>query len=218
MMADMVMSAVHSNDTAVRLKRRILLEYVAKAIYCADYPTYCLFFTTIAESESVLSKMRESNAPLADIEAEERHLETQKGLFKSAYKKPKSFSEIMRAITGHDEYVGLYRMPSAFVHGDPEGMRALMPPNEQGHAAPTISLSDDELNAMMVDVGANILAFCDIFIATFKPKDESLVKRSSDLNLVFNVLSLKHSYGRPAEGMKVVTAELEAARAAGRIR
>jgi hypothetical protein len=92
-----------------------------------------------------------------------------------------------------------------------------MPLNEHGQTAPTISVGDDELNAMMVDVGANILVFCDIFIATFKQSDESLAKRSSDLYLMFQVLTLKHPYGRPEEGLEVARAEVEAARVAGRI-
>jgi hypothetical protein len=223
MLGDILLSVLHSTDVAVRIKRRMLLEYCAKGLYCFDHPDYCLDFTTTLESKSVLGKLKNGGQPAEDIEVETKHLESQLERFPPQYTEPIPFSRIFRHYTRpadsetNNEYVGLYRLPSAYIHGDPEGMRYLMPLNEHGHTAPTISVSDDELNAMMVDVGANILVFCDIFIATFKPSDESLTKRSEDLDLVFKVLSLKHPYGRPEEGMKVLKAELEAARAAGRI-
>ncbi len=223
MLADILMSAIHSTDIAVRLKRRMLLEYCAKGLYCFDNPEYCLYFATVAESESILDKLHNGGRPAADIEAEANHLKGQRQLFAPAYNRPKRFSEIMRHYTRpagsqtNDEYVGLYRLPSAYIHGDPEGMRYLMPLNEHGQTVPTISVSDDELNAMMVDVGANTLVFCDVFIAEFKPDNESLANRSSELDIVFKVLSLKHPYGRTEEGMEHLRAELEAARAAGRI-
>lgn len=223
MFADILMSVIHLTDIAVRIKRRMLLEYCAKGLYCFDNPDYCLYFTTVAESESVLDKLKKGGQPHVDIDMEKRHLESQRRLFKLPFSKPVRFSQIMRYYTRpadsqtNNEYVGLYGLPSAYVHGDPEGMRYLMPLNEHGHTVPTISVGDDELNAMMVDVGSNTLVFYRVFIATFKPNDELLTNRLSDLELAFNRLSIKHSYGRPDEGMEAVRQEIEEAQAAGRM-
>jgi hypothetical protein len=224
MFADTVMSVVHSTDLAVRIQRRMLLEYCAKGLYCFDHPEYCLDFTTTLESKSVLGKLNDGGQPEADIKVETTHLQSQLDRFPPKYLKSLEFSAIMRHYTRppdsetNDEYVGLYRLPSAYIHGDPEGMRFLMPPNEQGHAAPTITVGDDELDAMMVDVGANTLVFCRVFIATFKPNDESIARRQSDLELAFDVLGLKHAYGRPAEAIEALKRDVDAARAEGRIR
>lgn len=215
-LADLMMSAVHENDLAVRLKRRMLLEYVNKAIYCADHPDYCLYLTTVAESESVLKKLTDGNAPAADVEAETKHLEVMRDRFKPSYKRPMKFADIIRDHTRpsesrtNDEYVWLYGMPSALIHGDPEGMRALLPLNTEGYTAPTFAVTIEELNAMMVDVGSNILVFCDIFIHTFKSSVASLKKRSRDLDFILKTLSLKHPYGRPPEAMRLVKTEVAA--------
>lgn len=222
MFADTVMSVIHSTDIAVRIQRRMLLEYCAKGLYCFDHPEYCLDFTTTLESKSVLEKLKKGGQPAQEIEVETNHMESQLKRFPPQYTKPLPFSKMMRHYTRpadsetNNEYVGLYRLPSAYIHGDPEGMRFLMPVNEHGHTVPTITIGNDELNAMMVDVGSNTLVFCRIFIAKFKPDDESLARRNSDLELAFNVLSLKHPYGRPEEAMEALRRDVEEARAADR--
>jgi hypothetical protein len=56
------MSAVHSNDVAVLMKERILVEYANKAVHLNKHPDYALFMTTIHEATSVRDKTRDAEA------------------------------------------------------------------------------------------------------------------------------------------------------------
>jgi hypothetical protein len=58
-LSDIAMSAVHSNDVAVLMKERILVEYANKAVHFNKHPDYALFMTTIHEATSVRDKTRE---------------------------------------------------------------------------------------------------------------------------------------------------------------
>jgi hypothetical protein len=58
-LSDIAMSAVHSNDVAVLMKERILVEYANKAVHFNKHPDYALFMTTIHEATSVRDKTRD---------------------------------------------------------------------------------------------------------------------------------------------------------------
>lgn len=214
-LTDIVMSAVHDNDYAVLMKARMLVEYASKAGYSDAHPEYALWFTTIYEAESVLKKLRNGGAPPEVVAEAEAELARRKEKFSGVLSTTRvPLSEMMREQTRggdrsrNDEYVWLFGGPSALMHGDPEGMRQLMPVDEEGHQHPTLKLDDDYLNALLVDAGSNALFFCDIFISRFHPSDERLQVRLRALDRRFKELSLKHSRGRDEEVLNTIRREL----------
>jgi hypothetical protein len=216
-LADMGMSAVHSNDYAVLMKARILVEYANKAIYCNNNPQYALFFTTICEAESVLKKLRKGGADEDTIAAAEKELQDRKQRFPTVVGMNEvKLGQMMREHTRdgdpkrNDEYIWLYGAPSALLHGDPEGIRTIMPVDDQGHTHLSTSVDDGYLNALMVDAGSNVLIFCDTFIQRFKPEDETLLARLSKLSIAFKTLSLEHAVGRTEESLVILGEELDA--------
>ena len=201
-LSDIAMSAVHSNDMAVLMKERMLVEYANKALYFNEHPDYALFMTTIHEATSVRDKIRAGGVS-ENLAAAEQELAERKARFSYVGHLSKlNLSEIMRAHTRggdparNDEYVWLYGAPSALMHGDSEGMRLLLPADENGAVHPAIQLPDAQLNALMVDSGSNSLIFCQTFVDRFHPGDQGFAKRLSDLAREFKALSLKHSEGR----------------------
>jgi hypothetical protein len=220
-LADIVMSAVHSNDLAVLMKERMLVEYASKAVYFNNHPDYALFMTTIHEATSIRDKIRDGGGSASDLADAEEELRQRLARFSDvAHLKKLTLSQIMRAQTRggdparNDEYVWLYGAPSALMHGDSEGMRMLLPVDEEGKARRTIQLSDAHLNALMVDAGSNALIFCDAFIDRFHPGDANFAKGLSDLACEFKSLSLKHPDGRDVDALPLIRAELDAAESA----
>jgi hypothetical protein len=214
-LSDIAMSAVHRNDIAVLMKERMLVEYANKAIYCNDHPSYTLYLTTIHEAESIWRKLRNGGARPEEVSGAEAALQSARATFRNvADLSLVSLSQMMREHTRdgdprrNDEYVWLYGAPSALMHGDPEGMRTLLPVDEQGQQHAEITLSDAHLNALMVDSGSNALNFCGAFIARFHPDDEGFARRLADLGHRFKVLCLKHPEGRDAEAIAAIKAEL----------
>jgi hypothetical protein len=215
-MSDMLMSAIHGNDLAVLIKARILVEYANKAIYCQDHPDYALYLTTIAEAESVYWRLREGGADPEGVANAKVELERRNTQFASVAKmKAVKLGEMMRQHTRggneerNDEYVWLYGAPSALLHGDPEGMRTLIPVDSDGNPRPSIALQDNYLNALMVDVGSNVLIFCETFLNRFKPDDVTLQKRLMELAVKFKELSLTHAQGRTEEALTLLREELQ---------
>jgi len=216
-LADMAMSAIHSNDIAVLMKARMLVEYANKAIYCNNHPDYALYFTTIEEAASILKKNRDGGVDTATVQQAEGELADVTARFPEvAGLSHVTLSKMMRENTRagdpkrNDEYVWLYGAPSALMHGDPEGMRMLLPVDDEGRQHPTISLSDGHLNALMVDAGMNAIAFCGVFLARFREGEEVFANRLRDLACSFKSLCLKHTEGRDEESLIAIRAELEA--------
>ena len=211
-LADMAMSALHSNDLLVEIKQRMLVEYAAKAKFFSDNPDYALYMTTIHEARSVLDKATKSGEPQETIDRLKADLEQKVESFSAvAHLKKKSFEQIMNVLAGPGEYVALYAFPSALMHGDPEGMRQLFEANEQGEQSLSLHFPDELINAMMVDAGANTVMFCEAFIKAYHPGDEALQKRVEELNLVFKSLVLKHPYKRDEDALADIQNELREA-------
>lgn len=216
-LSDIAMSAVHSNDIAVLMEERMLVEYANKALYFNDHGDYALYMTTINEAQSVRDRTRDGGGSAADLAAAEQELAERSTRFAHvSHLRKVTVSAMMREHTRggdpmrNDEYVWLYGAPSALMHGDSEGMRLLLPVDENGHARPTIRLSDAHVNALMVDSGSNALIFCQTFVDRFHPNDEAFAKRLSDLAREFKALSIKHSEGRDAEALRTLEVELAA--------
>ncbi|MHB8355433.1 MAG: hypothetical protein ACYDDQ_01945 [Vulcanimicrobiaceae bacterium] len=221
-LADIAMSAVHSNDMAVLMKERMLVEYAIKAIYFNDHPDYALYMTTIHEALSIRDKTRDGGGSVEELQAAEAELAAKRAQFpKVAHLKKLTLSKIMREHTRggdpqrNDEYVWLYGAPSAIMHGDPEGMRALFPIDDEERQQPKIELSDAYLNALMVDSGSYSLNFCGTFVERFHPGDEIFARRLQDLGRQFKALALKHPEGRDESALAAIRTELEDDVAAG---
>jgi hypothetical protein len=216
LLAEMLLSTIHSMDLAVRMKSRILTKYLSKAIFCVEHPDYALWLSTIFNAQSYLKKLRQGGADDAEIALASKDLADQKERFSAVdhYSEPRTVADMMREQTGrngtftNEEYVWQYAAPSSLIHGDPEGMRWLMSYDATGMTQTTLSLNDKLLNALMVDAGANVLAFCDLFIEKFKPDDKVLATKSAEFHRIFNILALKHAYGRPEEGLRIVREQL----------
>jgi hypothetical protein len=110
---------------------------------------------------------------------------------------------------GDSEYVWLYGAPSALMHGDPEGIQFIFQQDGNGTNTARMRVSDEELNAMIVDAGANALMFCGAFLECFHPDNEEFKKRIAELDTDFKALTLLHPYGRNEEPLKRLRLELE---------
>lgn len=210
-LSEMAISAIHGNDIAVLMQQRMLVEYAAKAQYYNDFPDYALFMMTIGEAHSIYKKVKMAGGDPKIINDLKNDYDAKVSRFASvAHIKNKRFDEIMRHVASNDEYVWLYGAPSALMHGDPEGLRQLFPRNDDGTERVVISLSDEQINAIMVDAGANVLMFCKTFVLRFKPHDESLATRIQELDAEFKVLVLKHKHGRDESVLVAIRVELAA--------
>lgn len=205
-LADMVISAIHNNDLAVIMKQRMLVEYSAKGRYYNLNRDRALHLMTIDEARSVLEKVKKSDPNSPSIEVVQKDYEEKKVRFAAVLEaRPKSMLEIMKELAidplhpetvTDGEYYFIYGAPSALMHGEPEGMRFIFDRDEEGHEKPKIIVSNEELNAMLVDAGRNTLFFCDTFIDCFHGGDVALTQRLRQLDTAFKVLLLRHPYGR----------------------
>jgi hypothetical protein len=212
MLTDMVMSAVHTNDTALLMKQRVLVECAGKAAYFNAHPDYALAMMTIDETKSVLRKAKHGDSDPADIAKAQRDCDDAAHQFaRVAHLQKKSFAEIMDEISTRREYVWLFGAPSALLHAEPEGLRQMLETMPDGSQRPRITLPLEQVNAILVDSGANMLMFCDRFVARFRPNDEPMLERIRLLDRHLKQLVLKHPYGRDQEALDAVTEELRAA-------
>jgi hypothetical protein len=207
---DIIMSAIAEHDVMVQVKQRMLLEYAAKATYYDDHPDYALYMMTVCEAASIHRKFEKANSNPTAIASASAHLEEMKKKFPV----PKGMAErtfemIFSEYAGPDDYVWLYGAPSAIMHGDPEGMRALLEQMPDGSQVPRLVFELDHVNAMLVDAGRNTLLFCDRFVDRFRPGEEKFIKRVKSLHATFLRLILKHPDGRNEEILDTVRMELK---------
>jgi len=209
-LADIVMSAMNCNDQMVRMKLRMLVEYAAKAAYFDDNRDYALWMMTINEAEQTLRKLTdaESEPQAKDAVAERIAILRAQFPHLAHFQRPERFGTIMRRYASSDDVVWLYNAPSALMHGDPEGFRALMDVSPDGAGFLRIELAIEEVNAMLVDSGRNALMFCDRFIRCFRQADEDLAARYRDIYTAFLKMLLLHPLGRDAESLQEVKDEL----------
>ena len=217
-LSDIAMSAIHCNDLAVEMKARMMVEYVSKAIYCDAHPDFALWFTTIGEAKSVAAKLERGGADSDLVAAAKNHVAQQRKRFSHVAQMNRvPLADMMHEQTRepgehrNDEYVWLYGAPSAIMHGDPEGMRRLLPVDDNGIIHPELGLSDGYVNALMVDTGANALAFCEVFIRRFHPDSKELPDRVAQLRRTFQELCLRHTEGRDEDAVERIREELSGA-------
>lgn len=210
MLADMVMSAVHSNDMMTLMKMRMLVEYAAKALYYDRHPEYALWAMTIGEANDVLKKLTEAQSPASDLQDATRHRDSMVAMFPGlAGTTRRTVADIMREVAGASPHVWLYRAPSALIHGDPEGLRSIMEVDKAGNQTLRIDLDVAHLNALLVDGGMYTLTFCECFIDRFHPADQMLRRRYAALSDRVHTLVLKHNFGRTRESLAELKLELE---------
>lgn len=118
-----------------------------------------------------------------------------------------SFGTIMGEYGAKRDYVWLYGPPSALIHGL-EGIRTLIETHPDGTEEFHLTFPLEQANAMLVDVGGNVLMFCEHFIRRYKPNDEGIVARHNALRRMFHRFVLKHRYGRDADGIAAVEQEI----------
>ena len=210
-LADIGMSALNRNDLMVRIKLRMLVEYAAKAAYFDDHRDYALWMMTIGEARQTLRKLRDADSDIEMINAASQRLADLRTRFPqlSHFERPEKIGDMIRLYGTADDAVWLYNAPSALMHGDPEGFRAMMDLAPEGGYQLRIELPLEEVNAMLVDAGRNTLMFCDRFIGCFRAGDNTLVRRYKDLYKSFLDLLLTHPAGRDADALEVVRREFE---------
>jgi len=220
-LTDMVVSAIHDNDIAVIMKQRMLVEYSAKALWYNKHRDYALHLMTIDMARSVLEKSKKANSDADRIAHFQRVYDEKKTQFAIVAKKtPPHLKTVMHELIsegvspsiyeGDGEYVWLYGAPSALMHGEPEGIRFIFEQDNNGINTPKTRVSDEELNAMVVDAGANALTFCSAFIDCFHSDNEDFKTRIRDLDTDFRVLTLLHPHNRDEEALENMRLELEA--------
>jgi hypothetical protein len=210
--SDIAMSAMIKNDVMVLAKLRMLIEYSTKGAYYDDHPDYALYMTTIGEAKEVLSKLQDANTDQKAIaDAKNSVAEMEHRFPEVANLHRLNFPELMTKYSDRDDYVWLYRAPSALLHGDPEGMRTLFERLPDGHERPILEFPLEHVNAMLVDAGTNCMFFCDHFVSRFHPGKSVLIARGKALHRRFLELILKHPYGRDEAGLKAVRDELTGA-------
>ena len=219
-LTDMVISAIHNNDLAVIMKQRMLVEYSAKGRYYNIHRDRALHLMTIDEARSVLEKVKKSDPESPHIAALEADYNEKKANFAAVIDAgPQSMLKIMQELAvdplhpdsvTDGEYYFIYAAPSALMHGEPEGIRFIFDRDEEGNEKPKIRVSDEELNAMLVDAGRNTLFFCDTFIDCFHENDSTLRQYLKELSTNFNVLLLRHPHGRSDDVLETLRQELTA--------
>jgi hypothetical protein len=196
-LADIVMSALAKNDLMVEIKQRILLEYSAKGIYLHEHPSYALYMLTVAEAWAIERKLEKAQAsPQTIAQAKAHHADMRSKFPPPAGMVEQSFENIFREYAGADDYVWLYGIQSAMLHGDPEGMRAVIELQPGGSRVARIENTLGLVNAMLVDTGRNALVFADRFLDRFRPGEEPFISRVRELQRTFLKLVIKHRDGR----------------------
>ncbi len=207
--SDITMSAMIKNDAMVLVKLRMLIEYSTKGAYYDEHPDYALYMTTIGEAKDVLDKLRDANTDQIAIADATKAVAKMESQFPSvSHLRRLKFPQLMMHYGDPDDYVWLYRAPSALLHGDAEGMRTLFERLPSGHERPTLEFPLEHVNAMLVDAGTNSIFFCEHFIGRFHPNNHDLIARSSSLRRRFLALVLKHPYGRDEDRLADVRKEL----------
>ncbi len=147
--------AVHPNDMAVLMKERMLVEYANKALYFNEHPHYALFMTTIHEATLVSGTKSALGVFPRILAAAEQELAERKARFSYVghLRQLQSERDHARAHarwrpSSERRIVWLYGAPLALMHGDSEGMRLLLPADENGAVHPAIQLPDAQLNAL----------------------------------------------------------------------
>jgi len=206
---EIVMSAIATHDVMVQIKLRSLLEYSAKALYYDEHPSFALYMMTVDESASIVRKLRVAKAPKDEIVAAEAF--SAKMAAKFPFPKEMGnlkFDKILGQYANSDDYVWLYGAPSALLHGDPEGLRALLVQQPDGTQVPNLVFNVAQVNAMLVDTGRNALVFCERFINRFRSEETVFATRFADLNRIFLKLILEHPYGRDEDAVAAVRSEI----------
>jgi hypothetical protein len=164
---------------------------------------------TVCEAASILRKCEKAKSNPAGIASARAHLDDMTKKFPvPAEMAEKSFEMIFSEYADPDDYVWLYGAPSALLHGDPEGMRALLEQIPDGTQVPHLVFPLAQVNAMLVDTGGNALLFCDRFVDRFRPGEDTYIKRVRVLHRTFLGLILKHPDGRDDDILDVVRAEI----------
>ena len=196
-MREMSLSAIHGYDLALLMKQRMLVEYAAKAWYFHRHRDYALFMTTINEAENVVKKFKHAAADAETIKEKQADTDVKKQKFaRVANLSAKGLDVVIKECGTGDDYAWLYGGPSALLHGDPEGMRIVLDVNDEGVMRIVTRIPDEQLNAIMVDVGRNTLLFCGAFVACFHPGNQELQDRLNELDRLFDKLLLEHAFGR----------------------
>jgi len=208
-LSDIALSALHSIDLAILMKLRVLVEYVVRAQYVDSHTDYALYMMTVGEASSVVRKLEESGSDEDIVGRAKAELAERRRRFSSvANLKQRTLLEMMREFGTGDDYVWLYGAPSALMHGDAEGIRQLFETSDSGQEKITIKLEPAHVNAMMVDVGGNVLMFCDVFIRRFRPTDTDIIGRKAILERKFKTLLIRHPLGRDVKVLEDIGVEI----------
>lgn len=206
---DIIMSAIAEHDVMVQIKQRILLEHSVKAIYYDEHPDYALYMMTVCEAESIVRKLSKAKSPPDRIAAAQKHADEMRAKFPVPAKMAeKSFEMIFAEYADPDDYVWLYGAPSALLHADPEGMRALLEQHSDGSQVPSLVFDLNHVNAMLVDTGRNALFFCDRFVDRFLPGNEAFQARVRASHRRFLGFILTHPDGRDDDALEAVREEI----------
>jgi hypothetical protein len=159
--------AIHDNARTMFMLNRLLVEYVAKAEYYDKHPDYALWATVIGEREDYLRRVKDWGAAQAEIDVAQAAVDDAKRNYADNpdFKRVR-FSDMMIEIAGRETYTALYRDPSIYVHGDPIGMREMLQSTPNGVVG-KIDFDNDRVNGLLVDMAANLLAFCKIYMRNF---------------------------------------------------
>jgi uncharacterized protein DUF5677 len=201
-----VMLALHNNARAMWMLSRLLVEYVAKAEYCDQNPDFALWWITVGEREDMLRRLKDYGSDAATVKAAEQAVVDAKKKYAddSPFRKVR-FSDMMISIAGKETYTSIYRDPSVFIHGDPVGMRDMFE-SVPGGVVGKIDFTDDRVNGLLVDVGANLLSFCNIYARNFKEVASSdIPDRLSKLNDRIVALLRKYPEDRDPEVLAGLT-------------
>jgi hypothetical protein len=205
MLADIVISAIAGNDIAVIIKRRLLVEYGVRGAYCNDHPDYALYIVTIDHAKKMLKRMIDSGSEPARISAATvTRDETIKRFTSVAHLSHKKFVDIMVEYGDKRDYVTQYGSPSTLLHGDPDGINAILDSTQQ----PRLTFEPERVNGMLVDAGRDAVFFCKQFVWRFHPNDATFMARVEELENRFLRLILSHTYGRDESEVTALRSQL----------
>jgi len=190
-------AAINSMDLLVIMLQRLMVEYAAKVAYYADHPEHALYAMTIGNAKRILSQLQEAGESAERITEAMRHRELLRSQFSRVdHLRSLRMPEIMRPYAGPADYIGLYAMPSGLLHGDPVGLQFILRSDDRGQLLASFEKSTDEINARLVDAGADAHVVYDQFVSHFFPENQQLACASKALRSRLEKLAVRHHWGR----------------------
>jgi len=198
--------ATHGMPFVMFTIRRSIVEYVVKALYYDKYPHRAHYDLTLGQRRDILIRTRdEGGSPQEIADAEAEVVKAEREFPEHVNEKLARFGSMMQDVTDRATYSMVYRGLSVLTHADALGMGDVMPVID-GKVVGNIDVTNERLNANLIDIGSDMMLFCDVFLRNYpESRTPEIENRFAELKVRYERLALRHSHGRSPD----VISELE---------